>query len=493
MITEQSFNHHHQTAIEHQQQGKHLQAVLQFDAALDLTTPEDFPHYAEVAMQRFVSAWQAFKDGQDHADWRHFDRLQRLVSMGVTSGAWFVGESTLAAPELSNLALLNFTRRHAEQVAARMPTLIPHFDFNARAKNKKIRLGFVGCDFFQQATAYLLNAAVREIDREHFEVMAYDHGAPIPMDDFRRQSLQAYDRITPIDSLTDEAAAQLIFDDGIDVLFNIKNPASSRLGIFMQRPAPIQIHYLYFPGTSGMPFFDYIVADNVVIPPALEFGYCEKVLRIEDCYQPNDPARPHPLPSSRADWGLPDDAVVLANMSQSYKITPHMFELWCRLLHMDKRRVLWLLDSNKIARKNLTREAQMRGIDPSRIYFSPALSTQQHFTRLTQADIVIDTYPYGGHTLTSDALWAGTPIVTRAGETFASRVAASLLTSVGLPELVANFDDDYVRIIDQLANDKFQRDRYQKHLESGRSSFALFNAKSYAKRFGAMIKNLFVI
>lgn len=474
------------TALDLQKQQKHIEAVSYFNAALE-KAPE---HFAQINAQRFVSVWSGFKQAQDLSAWDQYDALQRLVVMGLTQGQWFVGEATLAAPLLTNFSLLAFTRKHAALVLDSLKNQPqPDFKHQLPAPNKKIKLGFVGADFFSQATAYLLTAAIACIDREAFEVYAYDHGEHIKDgDEYRERAEAAYDVIVPICDMDDVEAAQRIYDDGIDVLFSIKNPASARLAVFALRPAPIQIHYLYFPGTSGMPFFDYIIGDHVVTPPDLDSGYAEKVLRMEGCYQPNDDQRQLPMESSRDYWDLPEDAVVLANMSQNYKITPQMFEVWCRLLHNDHRRILWLLSGGEEVERHLRREAERRGIDPARLFFSPPMGIRAHHTRLRCADVVVDTFPYGGHTLTSDALWAGTPVVTLAGTTFASRVAASLLTSVGLANLVAWHEDEYFSKADQLARDAAQRQAIRKHLDDNRYAFDLFSPRSYARRFEKLIK-----
>ena len=478
------------TALDLQTQQKHIEAVSYFNAALE-KAPE---HFAQINAQRFVSVWSGFKQAQDQSEWEQYDALQRLVVMGLTQGQWFVGEATLAAPLLTNFSLLAFTRKHAEFLQGSLesqPKL--NFEHQRPGPNKKIKLGFVGADFFSQATAYLLTAAIANIDRDGFEVYAYDHGEHIKDgDEYRGRAEAAYDVIVSIADMGDAQVAQRIYDDGIDVLLSIKNPASARLGVFALRPAPIQIHYLYFPGTSGMPFFDYIIGDHVVTPADLDSGYAEKVLRMEGCYQPNDDQRQLPMESTRDYWDLPEDVVVLANMSQNYKITPQMFEVWCRLLHNDDRRVLWLLSGGEEVERNIRREAERRGVDPARLFFSPPMGIRAHHTRLRCADVIVDTFPYGGHTLTSDALWAGTPVVTLAGTTFASRVAASLLTSVGLSSLVAWHEDEYFSKVDQLACDAAQRQVIRKHLDDGRYSFDLFNPSSYARRFEKLMKETVV-
>lgn len=476
-------------AIEFQQAGRHFEAVEWFDALIDMTPNATSD---ELSSFRFTSSWNALKMSQDSSYWRHYDRMQRLAHNVGAHQHWFVGEIILASPQFTNLSQLRNTQLHAQYVLDEV-TEYPEkpFELSAPKPGKKIKLGFVGSDFFSQATAYLLTAAIGAINREQFEVFAYDHGDIETIrenDSFRARAYQAYDHITPIQDMTDLEAAQRIHADGIDVLFCIKNPASARLGVFALRPAAIQIFYLYFPGTSGMPFFDYMIGDHVVTPPELDYGYSEKILRMDGCYQPNDDRRETPADVSRSNWGVPEDAVVLANMSQNYKITPQMFDVWCRLLHQDEKRVLWLLSDDEQVKANLVREAVVRGVSADRIFFSQPSGLGEHYARLRCADLIVDTYPYGGHTLTSDALWSGTPVVTLAGTTFASRVASSLLVSVGLAELVALHEDEYFLKADAVARSADVRKQYRQHLDKGRHTFDLFSSTSYARRFEKLIK-----
>jgi predicted O-linked N-acetylglucosamine transferase (SPINDLY family) len=239
-----------------------------------------------------------------------------------------------------------------------------------------------------------------------------------------------------------------------------------------------------------MPFFDYIVADEFIIPADAEAGYSEKVLRLPGSYQPNDPHRTRARDTTRAHWGLPEDAVVMANFSQPFKLTPAMFDLWCELLRRDGRRLLWLLGESTTEQDWLRGQAQDRGLAPERICFGSKLPSQAHLDRLRHADLVLDTFPYGGHTLTSDALWAGTPVVTLCGETFASRVAASLLHDLGMGELVAYTEQSYLDQAESLLSNPQQRQFWRRHLDAGRDSFALFNAQAYARKFEAMVRSV---
>ena len=405
-------------------------------------------------------------------DWSYYDQAQQILCKAImTSDRWLVGEPTLAASLFTAEVQLKAAQNHAKHVLSTIPQ-DRHYTYHARGS--RIRLGFVGCDFYEQATSYLMVGFIEAMDRSCFELFAYDTGPEPPNTPFRQRVVTAYDHMTSLQHLTDAQAADRIHQDRIDVLFSIKNPASARLGIFARRPAPIQIHYLYYPATSGMPFFDYILADSVVIPPENEHFYSEKVLRIKGCYQPNDASRPLAQETSRSQWGLPKDAIVLVNFSQTYKITPQMFGIWCQLLQQDNKRILWLLCEQPHIQQRLRQEASNRGVDPRRIFFTQHLPTQQHLNRIRQADLIVDTYPYGGHTLTSDALWARTPVVTMTGETFASRVAASLLIHDGMGEMVAYDDSGYIRVADALLTQNEILKFWRQYLDLGRCGIRLF-------------------
>ena len=462
--------------------GQHVAAIPHFDYALTCT-PED----SSLRKQRFTSAWRALYAVVLQCDWQNYDRLQRIVKQEVMAEDdtnWVVGEVILANPAFNNHLIMELAKRHALHVTHDIKN--SNFgNFAYKLPGRKLRIGYVGPDFFQQATAYLLTGVIEAHDRKHFEIFAYDHGssAPSPM---RTRCELAYDHMICIHDLSDDEAAQRIHADGIDILLSVSCPNKARLGIFARRPSAIQVHYLYFPATSGMPFFDFIVADDYIIPPEHEEFYTEKVLRLADCYQPNDSARPIAKDSLRLAFGISDESIVLANMGQAYKITPDIFDVWCKLLRADPRRILWLLSDDPIVKNNLRREATARGVEHGRLIFASLANTETHLARLRCSDIILDTFPYGGHTLTSDALWAGTPVVTMNGTTFASRVAGSLLRSVGLTKLIATTTDSYFSIADTLARSPDERLQLRQFLDDNRHQFDLFNSAKYAKKLEGM-------
>jgi protein O-GlcNAc transferase len=438
------------------------------------------PGSAAVEQAHFEAAWKALHDAVNHCDWRDYDQAQDSVIEHIRRGRAFVGETTLTSARMSGEILLASARNFYQPYAA-TPQIFSH-----KPPGERIRLGLVGADFRQQATAYLLTGVIEQFDRSRFELIGYDFG-PADNGQLRKRSERAYDRLVPIHDLSDREAAQRIHADGIDLLLHLRGLANGRIGLFAHRPAAIQMHYLYYPGTSGAPCMDYIVADDFVIPPEHEPHYAERVLRLPGCYQPNDTRRALPAPRDRASFGLPPQAVVMANFSQNYKITPPMFQLWCRLLAAAPERLLWLLVNEPEIQARLRSEASAQGIAPERIVFTPSMPTPDHLARLRACDVVLDTFPYGGHTLTSDALWAGAPVVTLAGRTFASRVAGSLLRAAGLEQLLAWSPTEYFSIADQLLRDPARRRRIQDDLTAQRGGLALFDSAAYARKFEAAL------
>ena len=318
----------------------------------------------------------------------------------------------------------------------------------------KIRVAYVSADYRDHATSWLAASPLEQHDRARFETI----GISLLNDTsskMRPRMVKAFDAFIDVDARTDAETAGLLRRMEVDIVVDLMGFASGyRPGIFALRPAPVQVNYLGYPGTMGAPYFDYIIADRVVIPDDHRRFYTEKVVILPDTYQCNDShTQPAFAAPSRADTGLPPHGFVFCCFNNSRKITPEHFELWMRLLSEVEGSVLWLIDDNPDATRNLKREAGARGIQPSRLVFAPQVSHEEHLARHRLADIFLDTRPYGAHTTASDALQAGTPVLTVLGSSFAGRVAASLLTAIGLPELISHSPDDQYALALKLARD----------------------------------------
>ena len=352
----------------------------------------------------------------------------------------------------------------------------------SRSHAKKIRLGYVSGEFREQATAALAAGLYEAHDKDRFELVAFDSG----FDDgspMRKRLEAAFDKFIAIDKLSDLAAAEKIRDEEIDILVNLNGYFGTvRMGVFAHRPAPVQVNYLGFPGTLGAPTMDYLITDPIVTPPDEKRHYSEKLVFLPGSYQANDNRRAIAQTAfTRADFGLPADAFVFASFNASYKLTPATFASWMRILGRYENCVLWLLEGIAEFRANIVREAAAHGIAENRILFARRLPMDQHLARLKLADLFLDTLPCNAHTTASDALWAGLPLLTLRGTAFCGRVAASLLSAVGLPELIAQSEGDYEALAVKLAQDPALLTSIRAKLAANRLTQPLFDTAAYTR------------
>lgn len=369
-------------------------------------------------------------------DWHDHGALLARIEAGLARGEAladpFVYQGVSQRPDLQQVCARLAAARHAQPAerhlgSARRPQA-----------GQRLRVGYVSGEFRQQATSVLMAELFECRDRQHVELIAFDNG----WDDgsaLRRRVLGAFDEVVPIAPLPDLEAARAVHRRDIDVLVDLNGYFGlARPGLFAWRPAPIQVNYLGFPGTTGAAWMDYILADRWVIPPGDERHYTEQVVRLPGCYQPNDSQRrAPPCLLSRSDAGLPDDGFVFCCFNNTYKITPAAFAVWMSLLRQVEGGVLWLLGDNRAAEDNLRRSAVTHGVAPQRLVFASRAELPQHLARHALADLFLDTLPCNAHTTASDALCAGLPLLTCTGPTFSGRVAASLLHAIGLDELIA--------------------------------------------------------
>ncbi len=355
-----------------------------------------------------------------------------------------------------------------------------------RAPGARIKLGYLSNDFQEHATAMLLIETLEAHDRTQFELRAYSYGGP-DEGAMRRRVVDAFDAFADIGGLTDVEAGQAIRDDGIDILIDLKGfTKDTRTSILALRPAPVQVNFLGYPGTLGGALCDYLITDAFVTPASSAADYAEAFALLPHSYQPHGRRRALPPPPSRAEAGLPEQGFVFCCFNQAFKFTPEVFALWTRLLDAVEGSVLWLLASPQ-AEGNLRNEARSRGISGDRLVFAPDASQAEHLRRLPLADLVLDTSPYGAHTTASDALWAGVPIITRPGETFASRVAGSLLHAVGLPGLIVGGDDEYFDLALALATGGERLAEARRKLGEAGDRAPLFDVSAYT----AALEDLF--
>jgi len=349
-----------------------------------------------------------------------------------------------------------------------------------RKPDGKIRLGYYSADFHNHATAYLMAELFETHDKSKFELFAFSFG-PNTNDDMRLRVSKAFDQFIDVTSMSDADVSLLSRRLGIDIAVDLKGyTQDSRPGIFAKRCAPVQVNYIGYPGTMGVDYMDYIIADRIVIPENCQHHYSEKIVYLPHSYQVNDSKR---IISNRVftreEVGLPANGFVFCCFNNNYKILPNTFDIWMRILKSVEGSVIWLIDDNPTATNNLMKEAESRGIDAHRLVFAKRMNLDDHLARHRLADLFLDTLPYNAHTTTSDALWAGLPVLTCTGISFASRVAASLLQAIELPELITNNEQDYqAKAIELATNPQILRELKAK-LDSNRLSKPLFNAKLF--------------
>lgn len=346
----------------------------------------------------------------------------------------------------------------------------------------RLRIGYLSADYHEHATMHLLLGVLEQRDAVHYETWLYSFGPDLE-DNSRKRARLACEHFIDLRQLSDKAAAERIASDEIDILVDLKGyTTDSRLGISAWRPAPVIVSWLGYPGTLGHPrLADYIIGDPVVTPLEHASHFSETLALMPHCYQPTDAKRPIGRKPSRQEAGLPPSGFVFCSFNQAFKINPETFSLWCRLLDAIPDSILWLLEHTPVARANLRKEAAVRGIDPARLVFAKWASQPEHLGRIQLADLALDTFPYGSHTTGSDALWAGIPLVSLRGETFASRVSASLLCAVGLEDLVASDWDDYFSIARRLAANPAEYRAVKERLQANRLSKPLFDTAGFAR------------
>ena len=411
---------------------------------------------------------------QRSADWRDLADLRQRFRDGVAAGV----------PLLSPFVLLSQPSTRAEQrrcaeswTAALAPVTTESPPPALPFTGERLRLGYLSADFHTHATAYLAAGLFEAHDRSRFEVIAYSTG-PDDRSAMRARLVRGFDRFVDAAGFSPERLAETIRRDGVDILVDLKGHTEGAApAVLALRPAPVQVHYLGYPGTLGGGLVDYLIGDAIVTPPQHAADYAETLALLPGSYQVNDRARVIADPPPRDALGLSPDAVVFCCFNNSYKINPEVFDAWMKILADVPGSMLWLLARPDDAQLtgNLRREAVRRGIDARRLAFAAPRPNPEYLSLYRVADLFLDTWPYNAHTTASDALWAGCPVVTWRGETFAGRVAASLLTAVGLPELVCDRVDSYIATATALARDAGERHRMRDHLDGPGRQSALFD------------------
>lgn len=460
------------------------QAAICFETAVQLDpqgrTPVHALALALLVMQQANNAdWAALRP--------HQQQLLKLVEAGEDAVVANIAPFSLLALDSSPAQQLRVARLRSQELSRTIAPLPATTRAAAGAAAPRLRLGYLSCDFHNHATVALIGEQLELLDRERFELFLYCHSRDDGSPEQARVRAAA-DHYRDVRSLTDAEAAQLMRSDGIDIAIDLKgHTQDSRMQILAYRPAPLQLSFLGYPGSSGADFIDYVIGDPVVTPIEHGAHYSERIAQLPHSYQPNDSLRALPPKPTRAELGLPEDKLLLCCFNQSYKINAPQLDLWAQILREAPNTALWLLNWNEAAPRRLSAELQQRGVDPQRLYFSTRVSVAENLARLQCADLFLDTWPCNAHTTASEALWAGVPVLTVPGDTFASRVAASLVRACGLAEFACADGAAYVTKALALLREPALLRAAQAHLRTERLSLPLFDGPRYARNFKALL------
>jgi len=448
---------------------RHQDALTALEQALTLNPEVDY-----AAGHRLLARMQI-------CEWTNLEaqtaQLLAAVRQGKPSSVPFV----LVTLPSSAADQLQCARRFVRNNAA-----LPPLCHGAVYSHERIRVAYVSADFHEHATGHLAAGLFEQHDKTRFDVTAISFG-PDDGSGMRRRISQAFERFVDVRDQSDQEVAELIRRLEIDISVDLKgHTQNARLGILARRAAPIQVNYLGYPGTMGADYIDYILADSTIIPKEHFAHFSENVVWLPDSYQVNDDKRSiSQRAPSRHECELPNDAFVFCSFNDTYKVFPEIFDIWMRLLAAKQNSVLWLIDGNSTARQNLRTEAKNRGISPERLIFAPRMPLPDHLARHRHADLFLDTLPCNAHTTASDALWAGVPVLTCLGATFAGRVAASLLRAIGLDELITHSLQDYEVLARKLAGDTAQLRALKDRLAGNRTICPLFDTERSTRHIEA--------
>ncbi|MGZ8257910.1 MAG: O-linked N-acetylglucosamine transferase, SPINDLY family protein, partial [Methylotenera sp.] len=413
----------------------------------------------------------------------------KTVSEAQISPFAFLAMPTTTAEEQKTCANNWVNNRYAELIAHSK-----QLNFTYLTNRKKIRIGYLSTDFRLHPLAFLVSELIELHDRTQFEIIGFSYGVN-DKTSTRERLVKAFDHFHDIRHLSEIDAAKKIHACNIDILVDLTGfTQTSRSGIAALRPAPINVNWLGFPGTMGgfnkPPLFDYILTDNFISPPHTANYYAEALTLLPHCYQPNDRKRPIGKPTLRQACDLPDNTFVFCCFNQTFKITPDVFAVWMRVLKSIPNSVLWLLDCNIWAKQNLIREASIQGVAKERLIFAPRVAIADHLARHAHADLFLDTQPYNAHTTCSDALWMGLPVLTCVGDTFAARVAGSLLNAADLTELITYSLQDYEDKAIYLAKNPAILLEMKQKLLADKMTSSLFDTALFAKSLEAIYQTI---
>ena len=450
---------------------RYEEALNAYQQALTLDPEKDYLYGLSVYIKTML------------CDWSHYD--QQLLHIQTK-----LAQDKKVAVPFSLLAVLDDQGAHLKAAKLFASDKFPESailgPIPKRPSDKKIRIGYFSADFRNHPVASLIAELFELHDRNQFEIIGFSLGSD-DADDMRLRLKGSFDQFIDICNQSDQEVAQLARDLKIDIAIDLGGYTQDcRTGIFAYRAAPIQVNYLGYPGTMGAPYIDYIIADRTVIPEVDQQHYSEKVAYLPHTYQANDRKRKIAAQSfKRADFDLPDNGFIFCCFNNNYKLTPSTLDSWARILKAVDGSVLWLYEGNEKTKLNLIKEFANRDLAPERLIFAKRVPPDEHLARYQLADLFMDTLPYNAHTTTSDALWAGTPVLTLTGNSFAGRVATSLLEAIEMPELITKTLQEYEDKAIDLARNPHELVQLKKKLQAKRDTTPLFNTPLFTKHIEA--------
>ena len=447
--------------------GSLAHAVRMYEKVIELDPDFSDAYDQLIDILRSLCEWKKLK--------KYSRKLDQMVGLGATPF------NTLIRSDLPQRNL-KIAQLWSENISISHRSVPFKFD---KLKNKsRLRIGYLSGDFTDHPVAHLAKSMFASHNRKKFEIYCYSFNPPTGGGDskgIRWQIKKGADLFRDIENLSFEEAAQLIYQDKIDILIDLMGYTDgNRFEIFAKQPSPIQVSYLGYPGSTGADFMDYNIVDKVLVPDGQELNYSEKLIFMPDCYQVNDSQQKISTKDfKRSDFGLPEKAFVFCSFNRVSKITPEMFNTWMNILKEKPKGVLWLRETIREVEDNLKKEAKKKGINPKRIIFGKIMKLEEHLKRLTLADLMLDSYPYSGGATTSHALRMGVPVITMAGKTYVSRMSASLLNAVGLPDLVVPSMKKYEKLAINLANNPEKLNALRLTLNANKKSSSLFDTSKF--------------
>jgi predicted O-linked N-acetylglucosamine transferase (SPINDLY family) len=448
------------------------QAALEsYNRALRLGPAREYLPGMRLLMKRSICDWEDIE-----AQTRE---LEARIDRGEMAANPFILLPLTDSPALQRKAAEIYARDKCPLAAcAALPA--------RRPRQLKIRVGYFSADFRNHAISYLMAGLFERHDRSQFEILGFSFG-PDTGDEMRTRVSAAMDRFVDVSSLPDRAVAELSRELAVDIAVDLMGyTRGSRPGIFAQRAAPIQVSYLGYPGTMGADFIDYLIADSTLIPEASRLHYSEKIVSLPHSFQVTDSGQLlASTPCSRTQHRLPEQGFVFCCFNNTCKITPAVFDIWMRILARVEGSVLWLLEDTPAAGANLRQQARRRGIDPQRLIFAARVPLPEHQSRQRLAGLFLDTLPFNAGATASPALWAGLPVLTRVGESFAGRMAASLLRAIDLPELITTSEAAYEALAADLALHPGRLHEIRRKLERNHLTTPLFDTAAFTRHLEA--------